>query len=171
MTYRAPPPALPPSSLVVHPQRAGTSTVFMVIGFAGTAGCMAGFVLSEMNWIWAFVAAFLLLFGVLGFDGWFTRVRFTRNADATLRIGWRSLFSRRERVFSLADVVDVDVESDEGTSRIVVVLAGERVPLTSSSTSDYLGGKADELRAFLRDPNLPGGGALRSFASPGDPLG
>lgn len=135
----------------------------MVIGFAGTAGCMAGFVLSGMNWIWALVAAFLLLFGVLGFDGWFTRVAFTRDANATLRVRWRSLFSSNERVFSLADVVDVDVESGEGTSRIVVLIGTETVPLTSSSTSDWLGDKADTLRTFLRDPALPGGHAIRAL--------
>lgn len=47
-------------------------------------------------------------------------------------------------------LTDVVIETDDGTSKIVVVTPTERIPLTSTATSDDLQGKAEELRAFFR---------------------
>lgn len=166
MPYRAAPTRDAESVHVVHPQRAGTAKLFMGMGFLGAFASAVAIAWTHAILIPAVACGAALLLAFLGLDAWFTRVVFTRFAEGTLRIRWSSLFSafsRREHTYPLADVVDVDVESSEGTSRIVVLIGDERVGLTDSATSDWLGDKADALRTFLRDPALPGGQALRAL--------
>jgi hypothetical protein len=144
--------------LVLRPQRTITSFVLVGIGFTGF---VLGAALRWGGWAASFdseiVAVLLLLssiFAALGLHGWFLRVEFAATENGWLAMRWtRWPLSRRERTLKLSEITDVIVETDEGTSRIVVLVGQERVPLTGSSTSDNLDGKVRELRAFL---GLPG---------------
>jgi len=101
---------------------------------------------------------FGLLFAFLGAHGWFLRVEFRAFDEGVLTVTWtRWPFPRRVRTLQLAEVTDVVVETDDGTSKIVVVAGSAKLPLTGTSTSDRLEGKARQLREFLGIARSAGG--------------
>jgi len=155
--YRSAAAPNPPRVLVVHPQRAPTSVVLGLLGalftvLSGVAtvralleGQVGAAALAGLG-----VAAFGGMFVLAGLHGWLLRVELALYDDGVLTMTWtRWPFARRFRALTAADVRAVEVETDDGTSKIVVCVGEERLPLTSSATSDDLDGKAAEMRAFL----------------------
>ncbi len=143
--------------LVVRPQRAITPAVFLAFGGAGL-GCAvyaALFAIRRGGWgdLWPFLllALFSSFVAVVALHGWLLRVEFRAFDDGTLTMAWtRWPFARRIRTLQLAAVTDVIVETDDGTSKIVVVAGSGKIPLTGTATSDALDGKVKQLREFLR---------------------
>lgn len=157
MAYRAPAPSPPPRVLVVRPQRAATSAVFMTIGGAALLGILYTAVSSIVTHgfgprlaFFALLAAFVSIFFVTGLHGWLLRVEIALFDDGALTLSF-TRWPLRGRQLSLAraDVHDVIVESDDGTSKIVIVTKHEPIPLTGSATSDTLDGKVAEIKRFL----------------------
>jgi hypothetical protein len=144
-----------PRRLVVHPQRATTSMVFMVMA----AGMVAGLIWTaiagkseptiEHALGWLGVLAFAGAFGGIGLNGWLTRVEL-RIERKTLVLTWRR-WPRGHRVVRVpvAGVRDVVVELDDGCARIALICDRERVALSESSTTDDLRNKARAIRTFL----------------------
>lgn len=156
MAYRSAPERPPPRVLVVRPQRATTSFVFLVVGVVFAVVPLAGAVSSLFGGgptpvlPALFAASFGALFALVGLHGWLLEVRLAAYEDGALTMTWKRWpLAATHRELALADVTDVTVEDRGSTSRIVVVAAGERIPLTGSSTSDDVSSTVHVMRAFL----------------------
>lgn len=157
MAYRSGPVRSPPRVLVVRPQRAPTSILFALLGglffstifYSGVKVTVeAGPSLAILGHL--FALAFSSIFILVGLHGWLLRVDLSLWEDGMLTMKWtRWPLLPRMHFVPLADVHDVVIESDDGTSKIVVVTKDGPVPLTGSSTGDDLSGKVAEMKAFL----------------------
>jgi hypothetical protein len=157
---RAPPtPPLNSSRrLVVHPQRAASCFIFMLIATA-LVGALVFAVgtgrIAPLGDIFALLAllAFACLFGVFGAHGWFLRVEFLIEGSDKLTMTWRRWpLADRRRSLPPRAIRDVIVEADDGCARIALVCRGVTIPLTESSTTDHLLGKARTIRIFIGLP-------------------
>ena len=164
MAFRYADLAPTPRVLVLRPQRAFASATLFVLGSAcalcGGFPAVAAIQRSSPGLL--LFALWFVLFGLLmtfiGARAWFLRVEVRAFDDGVLTMTWtRWPFRRRLRSLQLAEVTDVIVESDDGTSNIVLVAGSARRPLTGASTSDRLEGKARQLREFLGVPRSAGG--------------
>jgi hypothetical protein len=144
-----------PRRLVVFPQRATTSMVFMLAAAAIIAGVIGGAVTGKVEptiehalGVLA-VLAFAGAFGGVGLNGWLTSVEL-RIDRKTLVLAWRR-WPRGHRTVRLStgDVRDVVVEVDDGGARIALIGKRETIALTESWTTDDLRDKARAIRAFL----------------------
>jgi len=141
--------------LLVHPQRATTSMVFMVMGAATVAGtiwmAIAGEIEPTVEHALGSVAllGFAGAFGGVGLNGWLTSVEL-RIERKILVMTWQR-WPRGHRVVRVpvADVRDVVVEVDDSCARIALICKLENVALSESSTTDDLRDKARAIRRFL----------------------
>lgn len=158
MAYRAAPPPTPPRVLVVRPQRAPTAAIFMALGTFFVCGIVYGAVQSVVEHgpgpqllFYFGGVAFSSIFVLTGLHSWLLRVDLTLWEDGVLTLTWlRWPFRSRTTSVPIAEVSDVVLESDDGTSKVVVITKGGPIPLTGSATSDDLSGKVAEMKAFLR---------------------
>jgi hypothetical protein len=134
--------------LVVHPQRSAVS-IGVLIGAVVLSS--VGITLTATR---PFHALMLLVLIPLVFVPLYTFVVF-RRIELELRpgelavrwVGWP--YREETRILRLDDLSDIVVEEDDGSYRVVFLLAHERVPLTHSYTGDDLEPLVAQLKRFV----------------------
>lgn len=149
--------------LVLYPQRGWTSAVFVLasvatIGAVGVGVCFGMHdswrSLGEIGFALLFVG-FVATFAADGLFSWFRRVELEARPEG-VRMTWIEWpRAPRTRNLPMGDVKQVVIEVDDATRRIALVLPGEVLPLTRTSTSDDLRAKARTVSRFFGLPDEP----------------